>query len=193
MKKRNLILTALVFALILCASIQPAIAYFTTYVRTEGGYPISVGDTTTIEEKFSGWTKEVTIKNKAGSEPVFVRAKVIYKTKNNELGYAVTPGKFWSKEPDADGYYYYNYILYPETEAKAGGFEKDENGRNKDGRTTPFLVEITKIPENPQKDDTFSVTVVYESTPVRYNANKQAYADWNAKIIDIGSTTGGNG
>ena len=46
MRKRNLILIALVFTLIICATIQPAIAYFTTFVTAKGGYVIKLGDTT---------------------------------------------------------------------------------------------------------------------------------------------------
>ena len=81
MKKRNLILIALVFTLIICATIQPAIAYFTTFVTAKGGYVIKLGDTTRVKETFSNWTKGVTIHNDADSEPVFIRAKVLYEGK----------------------------------------------------------------------------------------------------------------
>ncbi len=183
MKKRSFILIVLTFALVIAASIQPAIAYFTTYVRARGGYPVSLGDTTTIEENFSSWAKHVVIHNKEGSEPVFIRAKVIYTTKNNELGYKVS-GTGWS-ELNEDGFYYWGTkemptILY--------GGKSTGDAKNK---VNTLDVEITKIPEEPQKGDSFSVTVIYESTPVRYDANGNPYAKWDAKIIDVGSTTGG--
>ena len=50
MNKRKIVLLLLTLALIASASIQPAIAYFTTYVRARGGYPVSIGNTTTIED-----------------------------------------------------------------------------------------------------------------------------------------------
>lgn len=178
-KKRNLVLTILVFALVICASIQPAMAYFTTYVRAQGGYKVSVGDTTTIEETFSEWTKHVSIRNDAGSEPVFIRAKVIYTGLNNKEGFKAS-GDGWTAK-QSDGYYYFGKSATDLTILEGGK------------ATTVLNVAITKIPDKPEKDDSFSVTVLYESTPVRYNANKQAYADWDAEIIDVGSTTRGNG
>ncbi len=179
MKKRNLVITLLLFALVLFANIKPAMAYFTTYVRVQGGYPVSVGDTTTVEEEFSNWTKHVTIKNQKGSEPVFIRAKVIYKGLGGKDGYTAQ-GNGWTAQ-QSDGYYYYGKSASSLTAVEGGA------------STAPLNVKITNLPKTPKESDTFSVTVVYESTPVRYNADKQAYADWNAEIIDIGSTTGGNG
>ena len=53
MSKRKWLLALLTFALIISASIQPAIAYFTSFVRAVGGFEVTVGDTTTIEEEYS--------------------------------------------------------------------------------------------------------------------------------------------
>ena len=77
---------------------------------------------------------------------------------------------------------------------------------NANGDTTQLFVEIKGIPAystdekadntafNQLKDgESFSVVVVYESTPVRYNAAGTAYADWNAQIVEVGSTTGSIG
>ena len=194
MRKRNLILITLVLALIICATIQPAIAYFTTYVRAKGGHKVTLGDTTTITEHYSNWTKKVTISNKDGSEPVFIRAKVLY-----EGPYKLNiGGTGWTAEPDEYGYYYYG-----ESDTKLTVL----NGNT---ATNELIVEITGVPSkelapgtpNPAfqqlKDgESFSVVVVYESTPVRYNTAGTAYADWNAQIVEVGSTTGsiagGNG
>lgn len=193
MKKRNLILIALVFALIICATIQPAMAYFTTYVRAKGGHTVTLGDTTKITEEFSNWTKRVTIGNQDGSYPVFIRAKVLYEG-------PYTPevsGTGWTAK-QADDYYYFGQSTAQLTVL------------NENEATTQLNVEIKNIPPKTTKDDngntipnpafqrlkdgeSFSVVVVYESTPVRYTANGVAYANWDADIIEVGSTTGGNG
>ncbi len=189
MRKRNLILITLVFALIICATIQPAIAYFTTYVRAKGGHPVTMGDTTTIKEEFSGWTKKVTIHNDEKSEPVYIRAKVLYEGKYD----IEVSGSGWTALQQ-DGYYYY------------GTSQTALTALNANGDTTQLFVEIKGIPAystdekadntafNQLKDgESFSVVVVYESTPVRYNAAGTAYADWNAQIVEVGSTTGSIG
>lgn len=189
MRKRNLVLIALVFALIICATIQPAMAYFTTYVRAKGGHEVSLGDTTTITEDFEGWKKEVTIANKAGSEPVFIRAKVLY-----EGPYTIeVSGTGWT-EKQADEYYYFGQSATQLTVL---------NGNE---ATTLLNVEIKGVPTEKRSDgspnpafqqlkdgESFSVVVVYESTPVRYTETGATYADWDAQIIEVGSTTGGNG
>ena len=129
MRKRNLILITLVFALIICATIQPAIAYFTTYVRAKGGHPVTMGDTTTIKEEFSGWTKKVTIHNDEKSEPVYIRAKVLYEGKYD----IEVSGSGWTALQQ-DGYYYY------------GTSQTALTALNANGDTTQLFVEIKGIP-----------------------------------------------
>ena len=189
MRKRNLILITLVLALILCASIQPTIAYFTSYARAKGGHKVTLGDTTTITETFSSWTKKVTITNSAGSAPVFIRAKVLY-----EGPYTIAvSGTGWTGAQD--GYYYYGSSASNLTMLEGG--QKTEN---------PLCVKIEGVPSEKSSDGTsnpafqqlkdgesFSVVVVYESTPVRYHEDGTAYANWDAEIVEVGSTTGGNG
>lgn len=195
MNKRKWVLVLLTFALILSASIQPAIAYFTTYVRAKGGHPVSIGDTTTIEETFKDWTKTVVIRNKGGSEPVFIRAKVIYTDLSGKLGFTAA-GTGWTAL-QTDGYYYYSSanpttstITVDKRAVNAmAGLTPLDGGKG----TDPLIVTITNIPEDPEKGDTFSVTVLYESTPVRYQENGTAYANWDATIQRVSSTTGGNG
>ncbi len=189
MRKRSLILIVLVLALIVCATIQPAIAYFTTYVQAKGGHQISLGDTTTITESFSEWTKKVTIGNNDGSEPVFIRAKVLYTGKYN----ISVRGSGWTEKQD-DGYYYF------------GSSQTALTVLNANEATTQLLVSITDVPEysseagadntafDQLKDgESFSVVVVYESTPVRYRPNGDPYANWDARVVEVGSTSGGNG
>ena len=195
MNKRKWLLVLLTFALIISAGIQPTIAYFTTYVRAKGGHKVSIGDTTTIEESFKDWTKTVKIRNKKGSEPVYIRAKVVYTDLSGELGFTAS-GTGWTELQD-DGYYYYssanpttNTITVNGRSVNAmTGLTALEGGQP----TEDFVVKITKIPADPEKGTKFSVTVVYESTPVRYDASGNPYADWDAKIVKVDSTTGGNG
>lgn len=195
MNKRKWVLVLLTFALILSASIQPAIAYFTTYVRAKGGHPVSIGDTTTIEETFKDWTKTVVIRNKEGSEPVFIRAKVIYTDLSGKLGFTAA-GTGWTAL-QADGYYYYSsanpttstITVDKRTVNAMAGLTPLDGGKG----TDPLIVTITNRPADPEKGDTFSVTVLYESTPVRYQENGTAYANWDATIQRVSSTTGGNG
>ena len=196
MRKRNLVLIALVFALIICATIQPAIAYFTTYVRAKGGHKVTLGDTTTITEKFSNWKKEVTIANKEGSEPVFIRAQVQYEGPYTiDVGGEGWTGPILDSNDPSRGYYYY----YGESDSKLTAL----NGNTAAKELTVEIKGVPpkeKAPGTPNPDyeklkdgEGFSVVVVYESTPVRYNAAGTAYADWNAQIVEVGSTTGSIG
>lgn len=203
MKKRNLVLIALVFALIICATIQPAMAYFTTYVRAKGGHEVTFGDTTEITEKYSNFLKEVTIRNKDDSYPVFIRAKVLYEGK---FEIAVS-GTGWTAKQD-DGYYYYG--SNSSTDHRTVTHTILNGGQSTNG---PLCVEIQNVPPVTIKDEnnkdipnpafqrltegerSFSVVVVYESTPVRYDENNNPEAEWDKDIIEIGSTsstTGGN-
>lgn len=181
MRKRNLILVILVLALIMCASIQPAIAYFTTYVNAKGGYRVTVGDTTKIHEKIKGQDKEVVIHSDTDSAPVYIRAKVLYTGKNEP----VVSGENWVE--DSDGYYYYSNIL------EGGGDTSTLKVTMQD------LVTGEDATEDLNDGDSFSVVVIYESTPVRYRSVEGVatpYADWTHTILDAGSTSsedGGNG
>ena len=130
MKKRDLILTLLLFALVLGAGIKPAFAYFTTYTTAEGSIEVYLGDTTKITESFSDWTKHVVISNESGSEPVFIRARVIYTGLDGEDGYAAS-GDGWTGE--IGGWYYYG--------SSENALTILEGGQS----TTELTVEITDI------------------------------------------------
>ena len=60
MKKKTKVfwLTAAALVFLAGAAVPPAMAYFTTYVEAEGGYPITLGNETTIEEKVENIIKE---------------------------------------------------------------------------------------------------------------------------------------
>jgi len=171
MNKRKLVLTFLVFALIICANIQPAIAYFTTFTYAKGSHPIYLRDTTRIEEQFSQQKKHVRIRSEDNSEPVWVRAKVFYAYQGIES--IDIEGQKWQRgETDENGYVFYNY-----TEPLPGG-----------GKTEELTVTIhTKSNEtiNPDEGDQYNVIVIYESTPVRYAEDGSILpVDWNAPLYE---------
>lgn len=173
MNKRKLVLTFLVFALIICANIQPAMAYFTTFTYAKGGHPIYLRDTTRIEEQFSNLTKHVRIRSEANSEPVWVRAKVFYAYQGIEkitIKEDENPASKWKKgATDGNGYVYYNY-----SEPLLGGGTTDE---------LTIVIETNKT-LTPDAGDQYDVIVVYESTPVRYDENgNQLPVDWNTQLL----------
>ena len=61
MKKKTKVfwLTAAALVFLAGAAVPPAMAYFTTYVEAEGGYPITLGNETTIEEKVENMEKHI--------------------------------------------------------------------------------------------------------------------------------------
>ena len=160
MKKRNIFknifLVSFAAVLILTAGIGKASAYFTTYARAAGGYRINIDYDTEIEEKFSDWKKRVVIKNKDGSQPVYVRARA-FCGEEYSLTYS---GDKWTL--GKDGYWYYNDILY-------GG-----------SQTAELVVKIDKIPEGVEEAE-LNVVVIYEYTPVKYNQDGKPYADWTER------------
>ena len=170
MKKRNLfrniLLISFAVVFVLAAGIGDAWAYFTTYARAQGGYIIKLGYETEIEEEFSNWEKRVVISSKSDSQPVYIRARA-FCGGEYELTYS---GSNWTL--GSDGYWYYNNIVY-------GGDHTDE-----------LRVKIENIPENPEETPEFNVVVIYESTPVGYDAQGNPYADWTKKL-DTGSSEGG--
>ena len=165
---RNVLLVSLVSAMVLFAGVGKAWAYFTTYARAEGGSVIRLDYDTEIEEEFSDWTKKITISNKSGSLPVYIRVKA-FCGGEYRLAYSDQSGR-WGQ--GTDGYWYYNNIVY--------GGEKTE----------PLSVRIENIPEDAEISAEFNVAVIYESTLVRYDKNGNPYADWSAKQ-DTGRTEGG--
>ena len=166
MKKKKIFLTACAIALICSVSIGSALAYFTTYTEAKGGYTISLGDKTTVDEPtFSEWTKHVVITSANDSEPVWVRAKAFCGSEYS-LVYSDKSGKWL---PNSDGYYYYKDIL-------TAGQSTEE-----------LLVKIENIPEDAED---FDIVVVYETTPVLYDESGEPYADWTLKV-DSGTVEGG--
>lgn len=167
-KKKSVWLTAAALVLAGCVSVPDAMAYFTTYVKAEGGYEITLGNETEIEETVSDMTKEITISN-TGAADCYVRVKVFcgsqlditYAGAVDEAGNAC-----WTKKDD--GYWYYKDIL-------------PVNGKTK------VLQAKISLPEG--YTDSFNVIVVQECAAVQYTEDGTPFADWNAKLdtkTDIG-------
>lgn len=171
MKKKSMILPFLAAGMILSSSIGSVWAYFTTYVEAQGGYTLSLGEETSIEESFSSWTKHVTIKADADSGPVYVRARAYcsaYPVEYSDAGGKWTPG--------SDGFYYYSDMI------------------NANEATEELLVKISDVPSDKVEQKDFNVIVIYETTPVQYREDgspKDAVEiDWNAGL-DITTVEGG--
>lgn len=167
MKKRNLRLaataaSALTASLVLTSGLGNAWAYFTTNTNAEGGHAITLaGEVTTVDEEFSfnDWTKRLVVTNTDTSgRSVYVRARA-FSGSRYPLTYG---GTGW--ESSDDGYFYYENIL------DAGG------------STEELLVEIKGVPEEVTEPESFNVVVVYETTPVQYDADGNPYADWSLKL-----------
>ena len=107
MKRRSYLLILLAAALVLCAAVTPALAYFTDRTRAVGSIPVTFGTKTVIDEDIDGLRKVVTIKNTGGddpdnAEPVWVRARA---DAGAQYTLTVTCGAGWSAGDD--GWYYY--------------------------------------------------------------------------------------
>lgn len=166
MKKKNFgnfLFVLLAVGMVLTAGLTDAGAYFTTYTEAEGGYPVEFGDTTTVEETVSNWTKHLRITNQAESGPVYVRARA-YCGSLYSLSYE-SESEYWSRTSDEEGFYYYNKIL--------------EAGET----TEELLIRIADIPQDTSAS--FNVIVVYESTPVQYDENGNPYMDWSLKLDSV--------
>lgn len=164
--KKAFWLAAAALALVGTAGAGEAMAYFTTYVTAAGGYPVTLGYETEIEEDVSDMTKHVVITN-TGETDCYVRVKVF---SGSQFEIAYTPGSGWSQE--ADGYWYYSEILPA-------------------GESTSELLAKIQVPEG--YTDTFNIVVVQECTPVLYDEGGQPYADWERKVdttTDIGTAGG---
>lgn len=176
MKKRHIILTCALAAMVLSASIGGAWSYFTTYAEAKGGYTISLGDETTVHEDFSNWEKKISISNKEGSQPVYIRVKAFAGDQYKDLLKYSDENNKWF--PGEDGYYYYS----------------DPVAANE--ATDILTISLRDIKEDiPEVDGKhFNVVVIYESTPVLYQEGSgepvgYENADWSRKV-DTGEAGG---
>ncbi len=162
MKRRKLlILGAFALVLVLGTCIGTAWAYFTTYSEAQGGFPLRMSRhrEITVDERFSQWTKRISLQSSEDSVPVVVRARVFAPTML-EVTYRDESGK-WSL--GEDGFYYYSDVLH-------GGES-----------TEVLFARIGDVPIAPEDGDSFDVVLVYESTFVHYMPDGTPYADWSVR------------
>ena len=165
--KKRIYLAAAALAIVATLGIGSAMAYFTTYVLADGGVELSMGSSITIpKEEMDTHFKIVSIEN-TGDYDCFVRVKAFVGAENGELKFSDADGK-WT--PGADGYWNYSDIVKP-------------------GETTSTVkIEVLGLLEKPEAGEEFNVIVVEECTPVRFDENGKAYADWEkgAEILNEG-------
>ncbi len=167
-KNKTFWLAIVAGGLVCSISVPSAMAYFTTYVKAEGGYEITLGSETEIEEKVKDMTKEISLTN-TGETDCYVRVKVFSGSQINMTYTSAVDDSgntYWTS--NEDGYWYYKDIL-------------------KVNRSTEILK--AKIELSEDYKDSFNVIVVQECTPVQYHEDGTPYADWNAKVdtkTDIG-------
>ncbi len=157
MNKRKLAPAALALLLALTAAVPPALAYFTASVRADGGRQLRFGSNTDITEEFANWTKHATISAEPYTEPSYVRARAFSAYETTISGEGWTDG--------GDGWFYYATPV-----ANLG--EGAEQPAGTVAATGPLDIVIT-VPDVQKGEvpDGFDMPVVYESTPVRYNAD----------------------
>jgi hypothetical protein len=161
--KKRIYLAAAALAIVATLGIGSAMAYFTTYVLADGGVELSMGSSITIpKEKMDLHYKIVSIEN-TGDYDCYVRVKAFVGAENGELVFSDVDGR-WT--PGADGYYYYSDIVKP-------------------GETTGTIkIAVNGLLVKPEAGEAFNVIVVEECTPVRFDENGNAYADWDA-VADV--------
>lgn len=167
MKNKTLVLAFIAVVLVAAMGISPAWAYFTDSDTATGVIPIKTKPKTDIKETYKTGTKSVVVMNKEDSStPVYVRVRVYY---SGAFKSVTASGDKWDgpEDPKNDWYYYQDIV-----EVKS--------------ETTPLNVQIEwpKVKEGESTEgyvigDNFNVIVVYESTPVMYDAEGNPYADWS--------------
>lgn len=169
---RSLIALTVAVVLVVGASIGVAWAYFTTYARALGSRPVTLGDTTTIEEEVDEYGKHITIFNDTDSaQPVYVRVAAFI-GKEGELNISLgqgwmQSGEYKGKTEGGYGYFYYMQPLKP-------------------GERTSVLDISIKLPEKLKVEDDPNVIVVHESTPVLYSGNYSAESGYGTPIASNG-------
>lgn len=189
---RTALLTAVAVMLVLSAVMGSAWAYFTTYARAKGGYPIVLGHEEHDDEEFSNWEKKLSITVSKDSRPVYLRARAFCSDdypllfSDDSIPDEVTDDsgcvhKNWQKNGE---WWYYTKLIDP------GNKDADES--NEDGSATAktLHVKIKDVPvdetEGARTGDEFNVIIVYEATEVQYdndgNPLNWKNVDWTKKV-----------
>lgn len=193
---RTALLTAVAVMLVLSAVMGSAWAYFTTYARAKGGYPIVLGHEEHDDEKFSNWEKTLSITVSKDSRPVYLRARAFSSddypllfsdeaipeeaVSNDEL-----PHVYWKLGADEEWWYYTK--LYSPEELDA---DLDGDGKKDIEPARPLHVRIKNVPadatEGAMEGDEFNVIIVYEATEVQYDKDGNELTwdqvDWTKKV-----------
>ena len=154
-QKRTALLVALAVMLVMSVGIVPAWAYFTSNDQAIGGADITNEPTTVPHEKYGAREKSLEITN-TGKNAVYIRAKA-FASEALEIS-----GDGWTQDGD---WYYYDAIVEP-------------------GEVTKTLTVKITFPEGATEEDEYNVDLVYESTPVLYDADGNPTADWE-HILDM--------
>lgn len=193
---RTALLTAVAVMLVLSAVMGSAWAYFTTYARAKGGYPIVLGHEEHDDEKFSNWEKTLSITVSKDSRPVYLRARAFGSDdyplllSDAEIPDAATdneqlPHENWKL--GADGEWWYYTKLYSPVDS---GKDEDGDGKNDIIPAEPLHVKIKDVPadetEGAMEGDEFNVIIVYEATEVQYDKDGNELTwdqvDWTKKV-----------
>ena len=182
MKRKSFVLTVLVLALVLSATIGSALAYFTANASAVGSVPIELGGGTRMEEEVGSWSKTVTIRYDTGdpnnTQPVYVRFRAFGPSYDGGDGALTVTGEGWTQSGD---WYYYSQALDPEH-----------------ADASPISVQIAEMTRAQydkflEEGDGLDVIVVYESAPVLYNADGSPMDPrtpeiWTQKVVQTRDT-----
>ena len=174
MKNKTLLLAFVAVALVAAMGIAPAWAYFTDSDTVAGAIPVKVKPKTDIYESYKEGVKHVVVTNDADSSmPVYVRARVYA---SNVFTLTIS-GESWTGPTEE--WYYYDGIVDP------------------GGETTQLDIKVefppyksATQPTGAEFGDNYNVVVMYESTPVQYDAEGNPYADWEYILDEVVESEG---
>lgn len=164
-KRLSLALACLALAVLLIPAAGRAMAYFTNYTETSGGYKLgSFTVTTQVTETVDSNKKTVSVKN-TGTVPCYVRVRALAGEQFTIKATQKDDGQWIQHDPD-DGWWYYTPSIAS-------------------GTSTGKLTFTIKWDNDAIKGD-FNVIVLEECTPVRYKPDGTEYPDWDAKAEEVG-------
>lgn len=157
MKKKSIFLVALSIILLIAATANSTLAYFTSYITAEGGYTLNLqkGRVTVLTDVDGGchWVQLV---NSEGNLPIYVRGRFIVPDGCTlEMG-----GQGWT---EGDGYWSYTSILNPGEE------------------TTQLQATVTRLAG--YDPDSYDIVFIYETSPVLRDQNGNYYSDYALNVV----------
>ncbi len=173
--KKVIAMSAAALGLLATLTIEGSMAYFTTYVSAGGSQVVNLEARTEIREEVSEMTKHITLRNTSTKGDCFVRVMAFH-GQGVEVEYIDIEGNgdWYDGE---DGYWYYKPILPVGEVTSMIDVKIDTTGLEKPGVDPDEEAKYIK--------DKFNVIVIQECTPVLYDENGNAYADWNTIYSDF--------